>query len=90
MFHFLTDPADRQRYRDVLAVALAPDALVVIGTFAEDGPESCSGLPTARYSAAGLAAELGDGFEVVARRREEHRTPWDAVQPFTWLALRRR
>jgi hypothetical protein len=89
VFHFLVDPADRQRYRDLLSVALAPDALVVIGTFAEDGPESCSGLPTARYSAAGLVAELGDGFEVVAQRREEHRTPWDAVQPFTWLALRR-
>lgn len=90
VFHFLTEPADRQRYRDVLAVALAPGALVVIGTFAEDGPESCSGLPTARYSAAGLEAEFGDGFGVVAQCREEHRTPWGAVQPFTWLALRRR
>lgn len=90
VFHFLIDPADRQRYRDVLASALAPGALVVIGTFAEDGPESCSGLPTARYSAAGLGAEFGDGFEVVAQRREEHCTPWGTVQPFTWLALRRR
>lgn len=88
VFHFLTDPADRQRYRDLLAAALAPGALVVVGTFAADGPQSCSGLPTARYSAPGLAGEFGDGFEVVGQRREEHRTPWDAVQPFTWLALR--
>lgn len=89
VFHFLTDPADRQRYRDLLADALSPGALVVIGTFAADGPESCSGLPTARYTPAGLAAELGDGLQVVAQRREEHRTPWGVVQPFTWLALRR-
>lgn len=92
VFHFLTDPADRQRYRDLLAAALAPGGLVVIGTFAADGPESCSGLPTARYAPDALAAELGDGpgagLSVVARRREEHRTPWGAVQPFTWLALR--
>ncbi|GAA2541442.1 class I SAM-dependent methyltransferase [Pseudonocardia hydrocarbonoxydans] len=90
VFHFLTEPADRRRYRDLLAAALDPGAVVVVGTFAADGPESCSGLPTARYSAAALAAEFGAGFEVVAQRREEHRTPWDAVQPFTWLALRAR
>jgi len=88
VFHFLTDPADRRRYRDLLAAALAPGALVVVGTFAADGPRSCSGLPTARYAPEDLAAELGDGLQVVAERREEHRTPSDAVQPFTWLALR--
>ncbi|WP_300011281.1 class I SAM-dependent methyltransferase [Pseudonocardia sp.] len=87
VFHFLTDPADRQRYRDLLRVALAPGALVVVGTFAADGPEYCSGLPTARYSPDELAAALGD-LEVVERRREEHRTPAGGVQPFTWLALR--
>lgn len=89
VFHFLTEPAHRQRYRDLLVAALAPGALVVVGTFAADGPQSCSGLPTARYSATSLAAELGAGFEVLAQRREEHHTPWGAVQPFTWLALRR-
>ncbi|MCY7342236.1 MAG: class I SAM-dependent methyltransferase [Pseudonocardia sp.] len=90
VFHFLTDPADRRRYRELLKSALAPGALVVVGTFAADGPEFCSGLPTARYSPDGLADELGAGLRVVARRREEHRTPSGVVQPFTWLALRRR
>lgn len=89
VFHFLTDPADRRRYRELLTAALAPGALAVIGTFAADGPEYCSGLPTVRYTPAGLAAELGDGLRVVAERREEHRTPTGGVQPFTWLALRR-
>lgn len=87
VFHFLTGPADRRRYRELLAATLAPGALVVIGTFAADGPRSCSGLPTVRYSPEELAAELGDGLRVVAARREEHRTPSGAVQPFTWLAL---
>lgn len=90
MFHFLTDPADRERYRDLLDAALAPGALVVIGTFAHDGPQYCSGLPTARYSPPELAGALGDGLEVVTTRREEHVTPAGALQPFTWLALRRR
>lgn len=88
VFHFLTHPADRDRYRDLLAAALAPGALVVVGTFAADGPDFCSGLPTARYAPDELAAELGAGLAVVARRREEHRTPGGGVQAFTWLALR--
>ncbi|HVL84166.1 MAG TPA: class I SAM-dependent methyltransferase [Pseudonocardia sp.] len=89
VFHFLVDPAHRAGYRALLDLALAPRALVVIGTFAQDGPEQCSGLPTVRYSPEELAAELGDGLAVVATRREEHRTPAGHVQPFTWLALRR-
>lgn len=89
VFHFLTEPADRARYRELLGRALAPGALVVLATFADDGPQQCSGLPTARYDAASLAAEIGAGFAVLASARVVHRTPWAAEQPFTWLALRR-
>ncbi len=88
VFHFLTDPADRARYRELLGRALAPGALVVLATFADDGPEQCSGLPTARYDAAALVAEIGSGFEVVTSARVVHPTLWAAVQPFTWLVLR--
>jgi trans-aconitate methyltransferase len=88
-FHFLTEPDDQRRYRDVLARSLAPEAVVVIGTFAEDGPRHCSGLPTAGYTAAQLAAALGTDLREVARRRAEHQTPDGRIQPFTWLALRR-
>jgi hypothetical protein len=90
VFHFLTGPADRARYRDLLSAALAPGAAVVIGTFAADGPDRCSGLPTARYAPKQLTAVLGSGIVPVALRRELHRTPWDAVQSFTWLAARHR
>jgi hypothetical protein len=87
VFHFLTDPTDRDRYREVLRAGLAAGGSVVIGTFAEDGPESCSGLPVARYSPAALAEQFPE-FDVIDVKREEHHTPWDAVQPFTWLLLR--
>lgn len=89
VFHFLTGPADRDRYRRTLSAALAGHGHLVIGTFAEDGPVSCSGLPVARYSSEQLAAEFPE-FDVVDAAREEHQTPWAAVQPFTWLLLRRR
>lgn len=91
LFHFLVEPADRDRYRTTLAAALAPGGSVVVGTFARDGPEQCSGLPTARYDPAGLAAELAPAhLELVDARREEHTTPSGRAQPFTWAVLRSR
>jgi SAM-dependent methyltransferase len=91
VFHFLTDPADQARYRTALDCALAPEGRLVIATFAADGPDRCSGLPTVRYSPEELLAVLGEGrWDLITQRREAHRTPGGAVQPFTWLALRRR
>ena len=89
VFHFLVEAGQRAAYASQLRAALRPGGLAVLGTFAEDGPEQCSGLPVARYDAASLAGELGEGFTLVESRRAEHHTPWDAVQPFTWVVLRR-
>jgi hypothetical protein len=88
-FHFLVDAADRRRYLEVLDAAVGSLGAVIIATFAKDGPDHCSGLSTSRYEPAELAALLAAGFELVEQRREEHLTPGGAVQPFTWVALRR-
>lgn len=88
MFHFLTEPGDRARYAAVLDEALGPDGSVVIATFAEDGPEYCSGLPVVRYREDELARQFPD-LHPVRAQREEHRTPAGAIQPFTWLVLSR-
>lgn len=89
VFHFLTNPADQQRYLEVLTAGVELGGRVVIGTFATDGPQQCSGLPVARYSPDSLAERLGPGFTVLATEREEHHTPSRAVQPFTWLLAQR-
>lgn len=90
VFHFLTDPADRQRYADQVLQAVAPGGRVVLGTFAADGPTECSGLPVCRYTPAELVAEFEDGFEPTHNERTEHHTPFGTMQPFTWVVLRRR
>jgi SAM-dependent methyltransferase len=89
VFHFLTDKQSRKRYVENLLSATQPTAVAVIGCFALDGPQSCSGLPVARYDAAGLAEQLGDGWRLEAVSRQEHATPTGAVQPFTWAQFRR-
>jgi len=86
VFHFLVEESQREAYLATLHAALAPHASVVIGTFAADGPEQCSGLPVARYDPEGLAGVLGTDFDVLQRRHEEHVTPAGVIQPFTWIA----
>jgi trans-aconitate methyltransferase len=89
VFHFLTSAADRRRYLRALETATEPDAIAVFGVFAPQGPQQCSGLPVARYSAAALAAQLGTGWTLERADHEEHVTPAGVVQPFTWATLRK-
>jgi ubiquinone/menaquinone biosynthesis C-methylase UbiE len=89
VFHFLVDLADRQRYVRLLGTALKKGGALILGTFASDGPEYCSGLPVVRFSAEQLGMALGPDFTVEGHRREEHITPAGAIQPFTWLTARR-
>ncbi|MET3901336.1 SAM-dependent methyltransferase [Devosia sp. UYZn731] len=81
-FHFLTAPADQQKYAEVMTQALVKGGKAIIGTFAPDGPEKCSGLEVARHDAESLHAIFGTGFKLMATRRHEHTTPWGSVQKF--------
>jgi len=88
VFHFLSR-REVEEYQKVLCRAVAPGGVVIMATFAADGPERCSGLPVTRYEPHELGAALGPGFEVVEHRRELHATPRGTLQPFTWVAARR-
>jgi trans-aconitate methyltransferase len=88
VFHFLTDPHDRARYRQLATASITPGGYLIVATFAADGPQRCSGLPVTRYSADELAEQLGAKFTTMTTRREHHNTPTGANQPFTWLLLR--
>jgi hypothetical protein len=86
VFHFLVDEVEREKYVESMSRALEPGGTLILGTFAADGPEVCSGLPVRRYSATDLSAALGEAFVVLQTRREEHVTPRGVTQPFTWVA----
>lgn len=88
-FHFLTDASDRSAYVGHLKKAVRPGGHVIIGSFALDGPERCSGLPVMRYDAGILGAVLGTEFNLLDSRRHDHTTPWGAVQRFQFSTFRR-
>lgn len=58
---------------------------MILGTFATDGPERCSGLIVQRYSAASLAQEFEGLLRPVEERSERHRTPKGAEQSFVFV-----
>lgn len=89
VFHFLTDPADQQRYWSTVKDALVPGGFLVLGAFSENGPDSCSGLPVARHSIADLLAFMGADFEVLDSRTEIHHTPSGGEQEFAWVYAQR-
>lgn len=90
VFHFLVGPEERARYIDALRRGVRHGGHVIMATFGPSGPERCSGLPTRRYDATTLAAELGAGFALVQSTLLTHRTPANAPQQFLYCRFNRR
>ena len=88
-FHFLTDPSERAAYVDRVLRAVRFGGHVIIGTFALDGPERCSGLPVVRYDAAAISEILGPSFDLSESRIHAHHTPAGVIQRFQFSCFRR-
>lgn len=86
-FHFLLEPEARRRYADLARRTLPVGGTAIVATFAEDGPERCSGMPVQRYEPDELAATWGHGFRLKASRRHLHHTPAGVPQQFQYSIL---
>lgn len=93
VFHFLTAAEDRAGYAQALSGALRAGGIAIIATFADDGPEMCSGLPVVRYAPEALAQELDrllpGQFDVVEARRHLHITPKGNRQSLQYSVFRK-
>ncbi len=89
VFHFLTYPCDRAVYRRLLLQSVPVGGHAVIGSFALDGPEKCSGLEVRRYDGPMLAEELGSQFALQKSESEMHTTPWGKQQSFHFSLFKR-
>ena len=87
VFHFLADPSDRKAYAAAMAAAVPTGGYAIVGTFALDGPERCSGLPVRRYDADALAAEFSPHFQLVETLAEDHITPGGKMQRFQFCRM---
>jgi 2-polyprenyl-3-methyl-5-hydroxy-6-metoxy-1,4-benzoquinol methylase len=89
VFHFLTTPEERSAYVQAVFHSVKPGGHVIVATFAEDGPNQCSGLPVMRYRADELHDEFGESFSLLRSEKEAHHTPSGTVQQFVYCYCRR-
>lgn len=94
VFHFLTDAEARTAYAQAMCQALRRDGVAIIATFADDGPEKCSGLPVVRYAPEELEQELTrlvpGQFEMISSLRHMHITPKGNRQSFQYSVFRKK
>lgn len=89
VFHFLTSKDERRAYAQKVLQSVKPGGLVIIATFAEDGPTQCSGLPVMRYSANELHSEFGESFQLLGHEKQSHHTPTGNEQKFVYCCFRK-
>ena len=84
VFHFLTQPEQREAYVRQVARAMKPGGHVIVATFGPEGPERCSGLDVVRYDADSLHGEFGSRFRLIEHATELHQTPFGTTQQFLY------
>jgi ubiquinone/menaquinone biosynthesis C-methylase UbiE len=89
VFHFLLTLDERHAYVRTVLRAVKPGGLVIVASFAEDGPTQCSGLPVMRYGANELHAEFGEPFLLLGHEEESHHTPGNKEQKFVYCFCRK-
>lgn len=89
VLHFLLTDDERTAYVDSVRRHLRPGGHAVVGTFAPDGPTTCSGLPVRRHGAQDLHALFGEDFIPVEERAVTHAKPSGQEQSFVFVVLRR-
>ncbi|KIC91647.1 trans-aconitate 2-methyltransferase [Flavihumibacter sp. ZG627] len=87
-FHFLTTEAQRLAYTAIARSAVT--GYLTIGTFADNGPEKCSGLVVKQYSSEALTREFESGFEKLKCIQDDHITPAGVVQHFTFCSFKKK
>jgi SAM-dependent methyltransferase len=86
-FHFLTSKEQIESYISIAKESVS--GYLAIGTFSENGPKKCSGLDIKQYSEDELTEVMRNGFEKLKCINENHKTPFDTIQNFTFCSFRR-
>ena len=89
VFHFITDVEGIKKYISLCDKHINKGGVLILGTFAEDGPLKCSGLEIKRYSVDQISGLFKETFELVESFKILHKTPFDTEQSFTFCVLRK-
>lgn len=88
VFHFFQKEEEQQAYLQTLHRSLSPKGHAIIGTFAVDGPESCSALPVRQYNKERMRNTVGEYFDILEVIEETHITPGGSQQRYCYFILK--
>lgn len=89
-FHFLTTEDKVYRYVSLAEDAIKKDGYLILGTFSENGPTTCSGLEIKQYSEASMSARFEIAFDRIKCIEENHTTPFNTVQNFLYCSFKKK
>lgn len=87
-FHFLTTPEAIAYYKTLCSNAI--NQQLILGTFSENGPLKCSGLPITQYSEKSMVATFKDDFNLSHCTTENHTTPFNTTQHFLFCSFKKK
>ena len=87
VFHFLTKEKDINSYKELVNSAVS--GYFVLATFSDEGPNKCSGLEICKYSELDLKKQFEEAFSVVDSFKENHSTPFETIQNFTFSVFQK-
>lgn len=88
-FHFLTTAEQVEIYLSIAQKNVKPTGKMIIGTFSDNGPEKCSGLPVKQYNEKLLSTTLQKWFEKIKCITTHHITPFKTIQNFLFCSFQK-
>ena len=85
VFHFLRERKDIEIYINTLVDSLSENGRLILGTFAENGPNRCCSLDVTRYSFEDFESLLSDKFSILRKENTIHITPFNTEQSFNFI-----
>ncbi len=89
VFHFLNDKSDVAKYVSNVSASLIPGGFLIVGTFSNNGPGSCSGLNVQQYTEEELTDTFNESFTKIKCFNKNHKTPSGSSQNFLFCVFRR-
>jgi len=90
VFHFLTNEFDIKMYKELVSNSINSNGNFILGTFSENGPEKCSGIEVTQYSEGSMREAFGNSFVTQECFNENHKTPFETIQKFTFCTFKRK
>lgn len=84
-FHFLTTTEQINKYVEITEKWISE--FLIIGTFSDQGPKKCSGLDIKQYSETDLENQFSGNFKKLKCITEDHITPFETKQNFTFCVF---